>query len=367
MSTNATENSIVPNETLVYRLPEELTLNPKFDIRGDSVVDESGDLELMESIKLHGQQQAVKIRRMEDGEEVVFGHRRYQAIQRINIEAEPGADPIKVKCILTDMTDEQALQAAWDENAKRKNMSPISEARLIAQFRKEFGWKGAKGTPKVAKFMGKSPAWVSEREKLLALDESMQAKVSNGELSAEAALMLPGVKPESRGQVIAEAQDRQAAEEASKPAKRTKGKGKSGDGGPIPVKARHVAAAIRNNPEVLDDPSKVRALKAKELVAFFESFVDGVPYLYETVQDFLRYFVQKYAAGKGTDRTMEAKFKAMIEPACKGVRCEPQTIAEVGGDAPMPRPASKTKKSPKSNPKPAAGNPVVKSRKKSGK
>lgn len=312
----AAVNSNMPKEVLEYHLPENIVLNPKFNIRLAGASDSISDDELMADIKSNGQLEPCRARRTTDGKiELIFGHRRHLMITKLNMEAEPGNE-IKVACMVVDADDDQALQQAASENLKRKDMNALEQGNLCLIVREQKSWKGAKNTKNVAEFLGKSPAWVTGREKLTKLPQEAQDKIRDGVLSADAALMLPDVAVEQVGEVIAVATEAQASEPARKG--KAGGAGKKGQ-----VKAKHIVAAARKL-DAVSDPKKKKRLTVGELADFFSQYRNSIPHLYAPVQDAVIYLLDKFIPGQGSVKTMTAKFDALIAPACHGTKVEPE-------------------------------------------
>jgi ParB family transcriptional regulator, chromosome partitioning protein len=81
--------------------------------------------ELIESIRLEGQQVPILVRRLPDGElEIVYGRRRLLACRALKID---------VRATVKDMTDEEALIAQGVENNRRKDSSFIEKALFVAR------------------------------------------------------------------------------------------------------------------------------------------------------------------------------------------------------------------------------------------
>jgi ParB/RepB/Spo0J family partition protein len=311
--------SIMPNEQLLFELPENLIIDEDLDVRSaESVAGELSDDELKASLKSDGQIQSVKLRRAEDGLHVVAGRRRVRQIMALNMEAEAGSEAKRVMCIVTDMTEDEAFRQAAMENLHRKNLTAIEDAKLCQKIRARFKWNGGKNSKKVAEFLGKSPAWVTEREKLLALPETVQADILAGKLSADGAQALTKVEPGKVKEVVEKAQKLQITENAKKGQMATVKDGKI-----VPIKARHVKAAAReekaNKPE-----EKYKPLTNGEIVDFFAGYRNSVPHLYPVIQEFVIYFLDKFVTGQGSGRTMTAKTDAVLAPACKGEKCDPE-------------------------------------------
>lgn len=317
MSENAGAGSVMPESSLLFLLPEDIELDPVVEIRGMGDNDLT-DEELRQSLRENGQVQAVKVRPNDTGGfKLVAGHRRREQINLINLEAEAGTEPMKVMCIVSEMDDTKALMEACAENLQRKNLNAMQEAKLITKVRDQFNWKGGKNSKKVALFLGKSPAWVTEREKLLKLDEATQDKIAAGVLSGNAALVLPAVEADKVDEVIAEAKELQMAENVKKGTKV-----KVTDGKVQPLQAKHVKAAARKKKALKE--GEFKALTKVEVLDVFAGYRNSIPHLYGPVQEFVIYLIDKFATGKGSIRTMESKFEAMIAPACKGAKCEPE-------------------------------------------
>ena len=74
------------------------------------------------------------------------------------------------------------LEGALIANIHRVDVPPMSQAKAIQELVKAHGSQG-----KVAKRLGKTPAWVSQRLSLLELTPELQEKVETGELKVEPA------------------------------------------------------------------------------------------------------------------------------------------------------------------------------------
>lgn len=104
-------------------------LIPTNQIRMSSIsdrMDPEEDLEeLIESIRIEGQQVPILVRRLPDGEmEVVYGRRRLLACRELKID---------VRATVKDMTDEEALIAQGVENNRRKDSSFIEKALFVTR------------------------------------------------------------------------------------------------------------------------------------------------------------------------------------------------------------------------------------------
>ena len=97
-------------------------------------IDASEDLsELVESIRQHGQQVPILLRRLDSGDlEVVYGRRRVLACKELGID---------VRASVMEMTEEEALIAQGVENNQRLDTSFIEKALFITRIL-DAGFKG---------------------------------------------------------------------------------------------------------------------------------------------------------------------------------------------------------------------------------
>src|SRR3990167_5316727 len=93
----------------------------------------------------------------------------------------------------------------------------------------------------------------------------------------------------------------------------------------VRVKRPEVVKAIR---ETEDATSKPITLSRKDIIEHFEQF-DGPIYghLDSAVREWVRYFADKFVQGKGTERTIMAKWDRMVKKADKGTK-QPEPKAE---------------------------------------
>ena len=150
--------------------------------------------ELAASIRQQGLMQPILVRPIggEAGKthyEIIAGERRWRACKSIGMEA--------VSAIVRDVPDEAAIAMAIIENLQREDLNPIEEAegykRLIDEFRYD--------QEKVAKFIGKSRAHVSNYLRLLKLPEKIIEHIIDEKISQGHAKILVGLE---NAQLLAE-------------------------------------------------------------------------------------------------------------------------------------------------------------------
>lgn len=137
--------------------------------------------ELTASIAKVGLLQPLVVRRLVDSEdkfEVVSGHRRLAAAQKLNM--------VEVPVVIIEATDAQVLEAQLVENLQRVDLSPMEEAEGVAALRDVSGY-----TPEqLAQKTGKSRGWVYQRLKLLDLCSEARKALASGALSVSVAIPL---------------------------------------------------------------------------------------------------------------------------------------------------------------------------------
>ena len=141
--------------------------------------------ELTNSIKERGMIQPIVVRRSEDQDEkyeIVAGERRWQAAQNAGLH--------EVQAIIIKADNLKSLEFAIIENVQRKDLNPIEEAegykRLIDDFRYDH--------EKVAKFIGKSRAHISNCLRLLSLPKEVIELIVEEKISQGHAKILVGLE-----------------------------------------------------------------------------------------------------------------------------------------------------------------------------
>ncbi len=142
--------------------------------------------ELADSIQTTGGLlQPIIVRPLKDGRfEIVAGERRWRAAQLAGLQ--------EVSCLVSNYTDEQALQAAIIENINRSNLNPIEEAEAYQRLIDEFHYLHEE----VAAAVGKSRTTITNALRLLKLDPRVQELLSTGQLTEGHGKILAGLSPE---------------------------------------------------------------------------------------------------------------------------------------------------------------------------
>ncbi len=171
MATQKKEADVVRTVHLKTIRPSEL--NPR------KTFDKESMRELVESVKLQGVLQPLIVRPTPGGSsdyEIVVGERRYRACV--------AADIMQVPVIVRELDDEAALEAMLAENLMRENLEPLEEAVAVKRFL-DVGMTQVQ----LAKRIGKSQAWISNRLRMLELPEGLQRMVAEGQIGVEHAML----------------------------------------------------------------------------------------------------------------------------------------------------------------------------------
>tara|TARA_B100001741_G_scaffold76273_1_gene61734 strand:- start:19 stop:870 length:852 start_codon:yes stop_codon:yes gene_type:complete len=141
--------------------------------------------ELTNSIKERGVIQPIIVRKSEniiDKFEIVAGERRWQAAQKAGLH--------KVPVVIIEADNLKSLEFAIVENVQRKDLNPIEEAEGYKRLIDEFNYD----QEKVAKFIGKSRAHISNCLRLLSLPQKIIEYIIDEKLSQGHAKILVGLE-----------------------------------------------------------------------------------------------------------------------------------------------------------------------------
>ncbi|WP_181350757.1 ParB/RepB/Spo0J family partition protein [Thalassobacillus sp. CUG 92003] len=140
--------------------------------------------ELKQSIEQHGILQPIIIRKSIKGYEIVVGERRYRAAKEAGLEVIPA--------VVKELTDEEMMELALLENLQREDLTPIEEAMAYKNLTNELGIT----QEELSKRLGKSRSHIANIVRLLALPDSVIAKINEGKLSMGHGRAILGLKHE---------------------------------------------------------------------------------------------------------------------------------------------------------------------------
>ena len=132
---------------------------------------------LCESIKAVGLQNPIIVRPDCDGYEIVAGHRRYAAYEKLGRE--------EIPAIVREMTDEECREAQLVDNLQRADLDPLEECAAYASLRQWLGTPAA-----IAQRVGKSVAHVTRVLQLEKLTAESRAALAQRVVGFDHALLL---------------------------------------------------------------------------------------------------------------------------------------------------------------------------------
>ncbi len=153
--------------------------------------DEKSLNELADSIKQHGIIQPLVVRKLGDKYEIIAGERRFKAAQIAGLQ--------KVPAVIMNLDDKQSAEVAVIENIQRKDLTALEEAESY----KKLLDKGYLTQEQLANRMGKTQSTVSNKLRLLGLDEEVKMALLNEKISERHARSLLTLKtPEEQKQML---------------------------------------------------------------------------------------------------------------------------------------------------------------------
>ena len=132
--------------------------------------------ELVSSIREKGLIQPIIVRPTGNRFQVVAGARRLEACKRLRWS--------RVPCIIRELTDKDSYEISLTENIQRKTMNAVEEAEAFKRYIEQNGWGGES---QLAKKIGKSQEYVSQRISLLSLPRSVQHEIIRRQINPSAA------------------------------------------------------------------------------------------------------------------------------------------------------------------------------------
>lgn len=108
--------------------------------------------------------------------QIAFAHRRLRAFHFL-AESDPDYQTFPVE--LVQLTDQQMSDLAWEENSKRKDLTPIEEAEALQQAIELFGYT----QEQIGLRWGLSQSAVANKLRLLQLPEEAQGAIRGGQIT----------------------------------------------------------------------------------------------------------------------------------------------------------------------------------------
>lgn len=162
-------NDVIELYTDVIILPEE---NMRTAIDRDELY------ELADDIKKNGLINPITVRPKDGKYELVAGQRRYLAHQIAGL--------IKIKCIVRELSDDEALAVMTSENLARVDVNPVDEANHVGRLMVKY----ENDMKQVAQVVNRSVSWVADRVLVSSMPDYMQEELAHGRLKLGVALHL---------------------------------------------------------------------------------------------------------------------------------------------------------------------------------
>ena len=147
---------------------------------------EAALISLSESIRQHGLNQPILVRRKEEGYEIIAGERRFRACQMANLDVLPA--------IIKDVDDKDALKIALIENLEREDLNPIEVAKGYTRLMTEFQMTHLA----LSEMFGRSRSAITNALRLLHLPSSVQKSLEAGDITEGHARTLLALEQEDK-------------------------------------------------------------------------------------------------------------------------------------------------------------------------
>ena len=156
-------------EKTILQVPVEDIIPNRFQPRLSFDDTSLNDLAL--SIKQHGIIQPLVLRRKNDKYEIIAGERRFKAAKLAGLASVPA--------VISNLDDNASAEVAIVENIQRKDLTAIEEANSFQALLD----KGYMTQDELARKMGLSQSAISNKLRLLTLDESVQEAILSEKIS----------------------------------------------------------------------------------------------------------------------------------------------------------------------------------------
>lgn len=150
-------------ESQILQVPIEDIIPNRFQPRLS--FDDASLADLASSIKQHGIIQPLVLRRKNDKYEIIAGERRFKAAKMAGL--------VSVPAVISNLDDNASAEVAIVENIQRKDLTAIEEARSYQALLD----KGYMTQDELARKMGLSQSAISNKLRLLTLDETVQEAI----------------------------------------------------------------------------------------------------------------------------------------------------------------------------------------------
>jgi len=145
------------------------------DLRIRLEISQEAITELADNIRSQGLLQPILLRQVDNGYEIVAGHRRFLAFRHL------GRPSIPAKIVKMDDTEVALARAS--ENISRTDLSPLEEGAIYIDLHERLGLS----YDQIAQKMGKRPGVVKRRMDLIKMPPNLQKAIHEKKISVSAA------------------------------------------------------------------------------------------------------------------------------------------------------------------------------------
>ena len=147
--------------------------------------DQEALLRLSESIKQHGLNQPILVRKIDEYYELIAGERRFRACMMANLDTVPA--------IVRNVSDKESLQLALIENLEREDLNVLEEAKGYIRLIEEFSLTHQA----LSEIFSRSRSSISNALRLLNLPEPVQTALAQNVISEGHARSLLALEKEA--------------------------------------------------------------------------------------------------------------------------------------------------------------------------
>jgi ParB family chromosome partitioning protein len=155
------------NDIVMIKM-DEIVPNPN---QPRTIFDSDALNALASSIKAYGILQPISVKPLQNGYELIMGERRFRAAQLIGLK--------KIPAIIIDVSIQDSAVVALIENLQRVDLNFLEEAESYKKLIDEYNYKQSD----LAERIGKSQSTISNKMRLLSLDEAVRDVLSSSNLT----------------------------------------------------------------------------------------------------------------------------------------------------------------------------------------
>jgi ParB family chromosome partitioning protein len=179
------------DSSVIEQIEMKMVRPSQFAIRDKFQKNDPDFKTLVNSIRQHGLLQPILLRPLDNGFEIVAGHRRFHACRSLRWRF--------ISSKIRDLSDKQAYEIQLTENIQRKTMDPLEEAEAFRRYVVDFGWGGIS---ELAMKIGKSEEYVSHHLQLLKLPDDIKKKIASNAMNVSQAIEIAQAPKEQQSMLV---------------------------------------------------------------------------------------------------------------------------------------------------------------------